>query len=340
MDKIRQSSIGVDVAKDSFVAQVILFAAATNQQTVGRSRKFDNTPAGFESFRAWIEKHSASNSAIAVVMEATGVYHESLAYDLHEHGYRLSVVLANTVKAFARSINEYSKTDSIDAKVLALMGGQLTLSTWTPASSIMGPVKSLTRERKALVKEKTRVHNRRHAESCKGRPNAKTIERQEAMIAFINSQIAAIDKDVNALIKQDPKLEGDVKRLRTIPGVGPITAVAVLAETDGFQLFEKRGQLISFAGLDVVYKQSGTSVNGKTHISKRGSSHLRGALYMPSLQAKKHGIFKRVYDRVHLPGNPKKRALVAVQRKLLLVMFALYRNGTTYQANHARQMAA
>src|SRR6267378_401800 len=125
----------------------------------------------------------------------------------------------------------------------------------------------------------------------------------------------------------------------TIPGVGRLTAAIVLAETNGFDLIRNKRQLISYAGLDVREKQSGTSVKGKPRISKKGNRHLRKSMHMPSLAAIRHAPkFKAVFARLVSKHGIKMKATVAVQRKLLEMIFTLYKSVKPFDKEYLKKL--
>ena len=127
-----------------------------------------------------------------------------------------------------------------------------------------------------------------------------------------------------------------IKRITTIPGVGALTATIVLAETNGFELIRSKSQLTSYAGLDVKEKQSGTSVKGKPRISKKGNRNLRKAMYLPALTAVKwDDNFKAIYARLVSKHGIKMKALVAIQRKLLELIYILFKNETIYDNEYS-----
>ena len=122
-----------------------------------------------------------------------------------------------------------------------------------------------------------------------------------------------------------------MERIATIPGIGGQTALILLAETNGFAHFANARQLASFAGLDVVQRQSGTSVHGRARLSKRGNTHLRAALYMPALTACRHNAQQKAfYERLRTRHPTGKAALCAVMRKLLLLAFSLHQSKEDY----------
>lgn len=330
--EILNQSIGVDISKSELVAYFELMYKDQSTKKVGQ-RKFDNTPSGIKKFVQWIVKKSVDGILLQVVMEATGRYHESLAYHLVDAHYRVCIVLPNRIKHFARSLNQFSKTDSIDAAVIARYGSCQVLEAWQPASPLMRRLRELTRERQDIIKMRTQVTNRRFAMRVSARPQTDILERLGLQLEFFNAQIAQIETQIAELKRKDSVLSEQINRLVSIPHIGLVTASIILAETGGFQLFENRNQLIKYAGLDIVERQSGSSIRGKSKISKRGNSHLRGALYMSALGAiSKPGVFQDTYQRcLERHGNGNK-ALMAVQRKLLLVAFGLHQSQQMYDS--------
>ncbi|KJV55146.1 transposase IS116/IS110/IS902 family protein [Orientia chuto str. Dubai] len=122
--------------------------------------------------------------------------------------------------------------------------------------------------------------------------------------------------------------------MQTIPGIGRITAVAILAESPDIESFSNARQLAAYAGLTPKYKTSGTSVKGKSTISKIGSANLRRALYFPAIVAKNHNpIFKQFIQKLSSKGKPTKVIIVAIMRKLLHIVFGVIKNNSIFNPN-------
>jgi transposase len=181
-------------------------------------------------------------------------------------------------------------------------------------------LQQLTRERDQIVQERSIIKNQIHAEITEAEPNQKSMERMQARIRFLNSQEKEIKEDIDCIVKENPDLRQIIDRITTIPGVGELTAVIVLAETNGFELIRNKSQLSSYAGLDVKEKQSGTSVKGKPRISKKGNRTLRKSMHLPALAAVKwDDNFKDTYVRLVSKHGIKMKALVAIQRKNIAI---------------------
>ena len=334
---ILNQSVGVDVSKKEFVVYFEVMLSDQTYKKVGQ-RKFKNTPKGIKEFVKWLEQKAVPQTLLQVVMEATGRYHEALAYHLYEHRYRVCIVLPNRIKHFGHSLNQFSKTDPIDAAIIARYGACQLPQAWQPASPSMRRLRELTRERQDVIKIRTQANNRLCAMRVAAKPEPSTIERLEAQLDFFNQQIQDIEGEMKQLGRQDKVLTQQLLLLTSIPHIGQTTAYTILAETAGFALFENRNQLIKYAGLDVVQRQSGSSINGKTKVSKRGNAHLRAALYMPAVGLiGKPGVFQDTYLRCFGRHKNKSKALMAVQRQLLLVIFGVHQSQRMYDPDIHRQ---
>jgi len=332
--EIIKQNIGLDMSKDDF--KVCFYQLDQNsRKMIKGSRTFKNTLAGFTSFMNWIEKKRIGDLEVRITMEATGVYHENLVHFLDDNGYYVSVILANQSKAYAQSLNLKSKTDAVDAKMLGQMGIERDLSKWQAASAKMRLLKQLTRDRQTLVTEKAALSNKLHALNASFGPNKKVIKRLQQRLKLLKKQIKEVEKEIEQTIQTDQVLKEKVDNICKVKGLGIITVAAIIAETNGFVLFTSRSQLISYAGYDVVEKESGTSVKGRTRISKKGNKHIRRALHFPALVVVKHEpVFKQLYERIFEKSPIKMKGYVAVQRKLLILIYTLFKNDTVYDPNY------
>jgi len=332
MALLRQNS-GIDISKDDFVASYTTIDESHNIKQV-RTKKFKNNNLGYESYLKWIEDLSDEELEMNYSMEATGVYYEGLAYFLHERGKRVCVLLPNTVKKYAESLNTKSKTDNIDAKIIGQMGVERVLREWKISSKFYRELRKLTRQRQRLVENKTLVKNQLHAEKHSGDPMQLVIEKMEEHIEFIESKILEIENELKAIVASDAFLSRKIEKVITIPGVSFKTAISVISETQGFENFKNLRQLTSFAGYDVQQKASG-KFKGKTRISKKGNSHIRRAMYMPSLSVIAHTeTYKRIYQRLYEKKGNGLVAATAIQRKLLGLIYTLWKNDTEFIDNY------
>lgn len=317
--------VGVDVAQNELVCS---FGQLYEDLGIGRYvyGVFKNNLKGFKDIIRWIESMKSNDLSILIIMEPTGVYHEKFAHWLHEQSHEVAVVLPNKISNYARTLSIKTVTDKTASQTIAQFGLERKLDLWSPPKPIFRTMKQLTRERDQIVAERVTIKNQIHAENTEAYPNLNSLKRLKARKALLSKQEQEIKNEIQQLIKSDPKIEKNIGLMTTIPGVGNLTAAIVLAETNGFELIRNKRQLTSYAGLDVREKQSGTSVKGKPRISKQGNRFLRKAMHLPSLSAIRHCQHYKSNFAMHVSKHGiKMKATVAVQRKILELMFVLYK---------------
>jgi transposase len=338
MKKIVRQVAAVDVAqKELVVCLGRMYDDLTSE--LYASKTFANTTKGFVAFVQWVNKLSDTGLPVRFVMEATGVYHESLAYHLHNQGLEVSVVLPNKISNYARTLEVKTVTDKTASEAIARFGLERKLDNWKPASPVYKKMRQLTRERAQLVQARTAAKNQLHAEQSEAEPNKTTITRVKKQIALFNKQEQEIKVELAALVKQNESVKRKVELITTIPGMGSLTAATVLAETNGFELIRNKKQLTSYAGLDIKEKQSGTSVKGKPRISKKGNKFLRKSMHLPALAAIRHDErFKAVFARLVSKHGIKMKAAAAVQRKLLEMIFTIHKTNKPYDKDYLKKL--
>ena len=286
----------------------------------------------------WVKGQTSEEVTVRFVMEATGVYHESFAYFLNDKGHDLSIVLPNKISNYSRTLTIKTVTDKTASEAIARFGLERKLDNWTRPKKIFKSIRQLTREREQVVQMRTMAKNQLHAEQAEAEPNSSTLTRVKKQIVFLNKQELEIKAEITAVCGQDEKIKETVKLLSSIPGIGQLTAATVLGETNGFELIRNKRQLTSYAGLDVKEKQSGTSVKGKPKISKKGNKYLRKAMHMPALSAIRHDErFRGIFARLVSKHGIKMKAAVAVQRKLLEMMYTIYKTNTVYDKDYFKK---
>jgi len=337
MKKIVKQVAGIDVAQKELVVSLGRMYDDWSPE-VYAYKTFPNTEAGFIALIIWVKKQTHQDTAVRFVMEATGVYHESLAYYLTEKDFEVSIVLPNKISNYFRTLDVKTVTDKTASEAITLFGLERKLDSWQQPKGLYKKLRQLTRERGQLVEERTTIKNQLHAEQAEAKPNKKTISRIKKRIELLNKQEKEIRSEIDELIKEDSEMKRLLVILCSLPGVGILTAVTVLAETNGFDLTRNKRQLASYAGFDVKEKQSGTSVKGKSRISKKGNKYLRKAMHFPALTAIRHDErFKAIFARIVSKHGIKMKAAVAVQRKLLEMMYTLYSTRTLYDKSHLQK---
>lgn len=326
--------VGIDVAQKELVVSLGRMYDDWSPQIYSH-KTFPNTTKGFLALVMWVKKMSESALDLRFVMEATGVYHESLAYFLVDKGYAVSIVLPNKISNYMRTLETKTITDKTASQGIAMFGLERKLEIWKRPKKVFKSLRQLTRERDQVVQLRTMAKNHLHAEQAEAEPNKDSVARIQKQIVFLNKQDQEIKSAIMEVTKKDEEVKKAVAIASSIPGVGTLTAVTVLAETNGFDLIRNKRQLASYAGLDVQEKQSGTSVKGKARISKKGNRYLRKAMHLPALAAIRHDErFKAVFARLVAKHGIKMKAVVAVQRKLLEIIYTLYKSNTTFDTNY------
>ena len=334
MKKIVKQVLGVDVAQKELVVCLGRMYDDLTLELYSHGT-FANTKKGFDAMTKWVKKLTTETTPVRYVMEATGVYHESLAYHLEGNHDEVSIILPNKISNYFRTLEVKTITDKTASEAIARFGLERQLECWKRPKQIFKSLKQLTRERDQIVETRTIAKNQLHAEMAEAFPNPSSVARVKKLIKLLDKQVAEIIQEITVTVKQDKEVNKSVETICSIPGVGRLTAVTVLAETNGFELIRNKGQLTSYAGLDVREKQSGTSIKGKPRISKKGNRHLRKAMHLPALSAIRHEErFKATFVRLVSKHGVKMKAAVAVQRKLLEMIYTIYKTNTLFDKDY------
>ena len=284
----------------------------------------------FSSLVAWVNKQTLTR---------TGVYHESLAYYLYSIRKQVSIVLPNKISNYAKTLDIKTITDKSASQAIARFGVERQVAVWPPPLKIFNDLRQLCREREQLVHERTMLKNQLHAERTSATSSESSVNRTKKRIALIDLQEKEIRGEIAILIKGDKTLVEKMKIVSSIPGIGNLNAVTIIAETNGFELIKNKRQLVSYAGLDVREKTSGTSVKSKPRISKRGNRNLRKVMHFPALAAiRTDERFRNIFLRIVSRHGIKMKAIVAIQRKLLELTFILWKNNSYYNSEHEYQI--
>lgn len=322
-------SIGIDVSKETFNACISVIDQL-QKVTIKGTSSFKNTASGFKDFYEWSCKHAKEKRPVCYLMEATGIYHENLAWFLYCKDCSVSVILPNKAKKYIQSLGLKSKNDKIDAKGLSRMGAEQSLPLWKPISKNIYLLRSLTRLHEDLSLERTSLNNRLDAINHAMFDLKESKKSLKKLIKVIDAELVSLEKKIKETIYSDPELNDRYQKITQIKGVGIMTFAVIVAETNGFELFKNIPQLVSYAGYDVIENQSGNT-RGKSRMSKKGNAHIRRVLHMPAFNVVKYeDEFKVFFNRVYANTNIKMKAYVAVQRKLLSLIYTLWRKNTHY----------
>ncbi len=317
--------IGIDVSKDSFVA-------AYPTKGDYKTQKFPNTTSGVRKF---IQSLPAECHC---VMEATGNYSMLLLYLLQQANITVSMENPQKIKHFARAMLSTTKTDEIDAKLIAMYGEKMEPAPYKIPSESIIQLKQKRTVLRQLKKQLTMMINLQHSLSVlpKQDPTAKVATEQT--IKFLRKQISKLEDEITHLSNKEFKRQMEL--LTSIKGIGENIASALIMATGGFTYFSSAKQISRFLGLCPTYQQSGTSVNFKGHINRNGDTHLRSQLYIVAVASIKCNVACRdTFVRLRERGKSGKAAIIAVANKLIRIAFAVVTNNRPYIDGYVSTLA-
>jgi transposase len=321
--------LGIDVSKEKL--DVVLLREGEPAQ----AGQFDNHAKGFHSLRHFLQKRKVQQ--LHVCLEATGYYGDAVATFLHQAGYTVSVVNPARIKGYAESRLSRTKTDATDAALIADFCRTQQPEAWTPPPPEQQELQALVRHLEHLTAIRQQEVNRRQA----GIRSETVLNTLDNHIAFLNQQIADLLRQIHDHIQRHPHLRQQHQLLTSIPGIGDLTAYKLLAEIRDIGVFHNARQLAAFAGLTPRQHTSGSSVRGRTRLSKRGSSRLRSALYFPAIVAQRHNPIIRTFAQHLLSAGKSKLAVIAaVMRKLLHLVFGILKSGHPFDPDFLTKKAA
>lgn len=313
---------GVDISKDVFD----VYGSETGHQSFG------NDAQGFKSFLKMINKD------VLVIMEATGYYHYRFAQFLHKNKVQVSVVNPLSVKRFIQMKLAKVKTDRSDAKAICEYGRMNEVPLYTALTEVQAECLQLFRLLDNYLKKRTQTKNKLHGEEVLGIPSKYVYGSLKRDLRHLDKEVKGIEARLSELVKQDQQHQ--LTLLKSIPGMGIKTALFLIVVTDGFKKFETASQLCSYVGITPTIRESGSSVRGRSRISKVGNKKLRNLLFLCAFSACKHNkACRELYDRIVNKGKSKKLALIAVANKLLKQAFAIAKSGLPYDENFVSKLA-
>ena len=267
------------------------------------------------------------------VMEATGVYYIRLAFYLNEVGCVQSVVNALAIKRYIQMHLERNKSDKKDAMWICKFAIDQNPPYWQMPDSAYFESKQLYNTIREYTEQIKRFNNQLHSLRLLPIPSKDTIASLEKIKKQLKSEIKKLEEKLEMLLKKwQPE---QLKNISSIKGIGKRASAMLIVFTQGFKHTHNHRQLISFAGLSPTEYSSGTSIQGKPRIYKKGGKNLRDVLYMCSMNAiKTNAACKALYERLRAKGKTGKQGLIAVCNKLLKQVYAVVKNGTMYQPNY------
>jgi len=321
MDKIE--ACGVEVSAKELVV------ALGDQRGGTRLRRFANDARGHRALLSVLRRVGK----VRVVLEGTGLYGLDVALALSaEESLELMVANPRAVRHFAQAMMQRSKNDQLDAVVLREFAARMPFRRWTRPTENALELWAIARRVQALTAQRAAEKNRQHAAGVSAAVPAAVRREISNSLRFLERSIARLQKEAQKRITAEAQLVRRYELLRSIPGVGEVSALQLLAELVLLPEDRDVRQWVAYAGLDPREHSSGTSVRKRVHISKVGNRHLRRALYMPALVASRHQPHLReFYERLQKRGKSKLQALLAVARKLLHAIYGMFRSSRPFE---------
>jgi transposase len=313
----------MDIAKDKVDVCLLDEVTQPHQAT------FANSKSGIHKLHQWLKKRGAKTARVC--LEATGIYGEQVAETLHQRGYTVSVVNPARIKAYAASQMQRNKTDALDAALIADYCRTQQPPVWEPPPAELKALRALVRHLDDLKQDRQRARNRLEAQNT----SPAVAGQLRAQIDFLEQQIAQTLHFIRDHIDQHPELKRQTELLKSIPGIGDLTACQLLSELGDLTRFDNVREVVAFVGLNPRQHQSGRKRT--THgISRMGRASLRAALYLPAVVAKRCNPRLQAWaEQLTQRGLSGKQVIVAMMRKLVHLAYGILKSGRAFDPNFA-----
>ncbi len=310
--------VGIDIAAATFVAWW--------ERSPGpprRAQTFDQTATGIAALVTQLQATGMQPDHTLVGLEATSTYWIRVAVALHQAGYHVAVLNPKHVHNYAKSLPRRSKTDALDAQVIAQFVAERQPMPWNPPPAVYHELRQRLMARDALLEMRQQAVNQQHALSQWPVVVPAVTSRFETVMTTLDAELASLDAEIaTTLTAGDWAVSAGL--LLSIPGIGIQCAAWLLVTTFNFTLCDTPEAAVAYAGLSPLEHESGTSVRGRAHIGRGGNSRLRKVLYMAALSAGRwNPVLRPFYMRLRERGKPAKLAHCAVARKLVHLAWAV-----------------
>jgi transposase len=326
--------VGIDVSAESFDA--CIYPADKNPDPAAIKRlptqSFARTRDGLAQLLAQLDGHGP----VCLVMESTGRYSSQLGEWVCQAGGQATPAIVNPrrIHAHAKALGMRSKTDATDARVIASYGATFRPKPWRPMADDYQALQTVTRVRQGLVEQRTRIHNQARDLKMQSLPSAvraSLLLSLDAVGTSLSHEIEQLEKQLGELLDRHPGLKRDAELADTVPGVGTVVALTVMAEMGDLRRFASRKEAETYAGLNVAVRHSGKSVHSTVGLAKEGSNRVRRILYTAAMAASKGKTplgehFRQMVGR----GKARKVALGALMRKILALIRRIVIDETPY----------
>ena len=319
--------VGIDVSKAK------LDVALLDERGKLRSHVFANDAKGWESLLVWLATRGCVTQHTQLCMEATGPYGEAPAMALSDAGWRVSVVNPARVKGFAQGELMRNKTDRADAALLARFGQAMRPEVWTAPSLPVRQLRGLVDRLNSLKDMHRQEANR--LESAMNQPGMRASI--ESHMTWLQGSIKELQREIDDHVDGHPELREDALLVTSIPGLGNTTAAKVLAYLGDVRRFKNAKALSAFIGVNPRQRQSGTSLKGRSTISRSGHAYVRHSLYMPAMVALKYNPVVKAFGlRLQAAGLAPKAVIGACMHKLVQLIYGVLKSGVPFDPSITR----
>lgn len=309
--------VGVDISKNDFYA---CFREA--QEPI----LFQNNAKGVKIFERYLTQNNFVKDETIIGVESTGIYHLPMSFNMSRAGFTVNVINPLIVKKQNQISLRRVKNDKKDASLIRYCATNGAGYQFIDTAETL-TLKSLVRQRDSLANLKNVLNRKQDAVVYKEKHLGISISNSnKRLVKAVSQEIEKLKEELKEYRPEEQKL------LRTIPGVGPITAVSFVSEVGDIRRFSDSKKLVAYTGLDSRVHKSGTSINGKGYISKRGNKILRTRLFNACSVAVLHdNIFRDFFQKKKGEGKPYKVALVATMNKMAHVIYAVWKSGRPFE---------
>lgn len=315
--------LGIDLARLTFWAALRL-----DKQRVLK-KEFENHRGGFRKLALWLKQHGIGQ--VRAAAESTNCYAEPLLQWLFDAGHEVFLLNPERTVAYARSLGCRNKTDQADCVTIATYIALHDATPWRPPTPEQATLRSLTRTRAQVVALAKQLASQRRTAAPAGRAHL------DALFALVRAQLKQIEREIAQHLSQHPVLEEPVHRLMTITGIGLVTAAIIIAELPPIDEKTDPRTIAAWAGLTPRRRQSGHAERRAT-LSRKGNAHVRDALYMPALVAKRRNPLMREFAlRLAANGKTANAVLGAIAHKMLRICVGLLRSKTNFDPSWSFQ---
>lgn len=313
-------TLGLDMSLRSFAAAVWFGPNRSIKAT------FDNNPLGFRKLARWLKLHCAGEH-LRVGVESTNTYADAVVEWLYRAGHCVFLLNPERTAYYARCVGQRNKTDPADAVTIAMYIAHHEGTPWQPPPPEQKTLRELTRTRRQLSDVATELSNQLRTAAGAGRAALTAVLRE------VRQQIATLVRQIRAHLRRFPRLDADARHLMTVKGIGLITAATILAELPPITANTDPRTICGWAGLTPRRWQSGQT-EWRSRLSRKGNAHLRQALYMPALVAKRYNpLFAAFAARLAAKGKTTPAILGAISHKMLRIAVGILRSHSDFDPN-------